>query len=213
MWDPQESKLAWQQNQATEACDAPKQKPRRNETYTLPMSSVSYLASGMLLCTHQKQTYRGKVILYWNLSGLPYFCICFWAFSFHSAITVLVGHVRAKTLLPNSRSECWKTWRMKKQWSFPSPLSFTYENVASWVLGAAPPCLPTWISHKHPMLNNSLPVTMLSAMNSFCTETEDPKLISGSHESRNAFCHVTCLSVPAVLGGGGFPAISLLWQI
>lgn len=120
------------------------------------------------------------------------------------------GLVRSKTLLPNSRSECWKTWRMRKKVVFsPSPLSFTYKSVASRVLGEAPPCLPTWISHQHPMLIDVLTCHYASRWILPALRQKTPS----STESWNAFCSVTCLSVPPALGAEVFPTISPLRQI
>ena len=123
-------------------------------------------------------------------------------------MTVPVWLFRNKKIpYPSWRRKGWLKFgvlsRMRKKVVFsPSLLSFTYENiVASRVLGAAPPCLPTWISHKHPMLNNFLTCHyasrwILSALR---------QKIPSSLESWNTFCGVTCLSVPPVWGGRGFP--------
>lgn len=45
--------------------------------------------------------------------------------------------------------------KMRKKWPSPLPIFFfDYKNVALFVLEASFPCLPTCVSHKHPMLIN-----------------------------------------------------------
>ena len=70
--------------------------------------------------------------------------------------------------------------KMRKKLVFSPPhFFFDYKNVAQFVLGAVLPCLPACISHKHPMLINSLfacHFTSRLSLDSFCTETKEPEL-------------------------------------
>ena len=68
---------------------------------------------------------------------------------------------------------------MRKKAVFSPPLHFfsDYKNLALFVFRAVLPCLPAFISHKHPMLINSLVCLSLCLMlNSFCDKTKEPEL-------------------------------------